>query len=525
MKKLIQLFIILSFISLIGCIPNKQTEDKISVNLLVDGQSISTNVILGTNVQQVIDENHVILNNLDRVEPPSYTVILKETQIRVVRVVESFVTSDILVPFDHQTVQNESLSEGQTLLIQAGENGNQQIVYRVVSEDGKEISRTVYSQITLKSEIPEIIMVGMKAISKPTSIPGKLAYIVAGNAWMMEETTGNRIPLVTTGDLDGYIFSISSNGQWLLFSRKAASKEQGINSLWVVNTSSTQSKPIDLSVSNVIRSAQWIPDHPLMLTYSTVEPRSAAPGWQANNDLWQMTLNDDGTPLKKEKLLDSNSGGLYGWWGIQFVWSRDGRSLAYSLPDQIGVVDFEGKKLINLLPIVPLNTQGDWAWLPSLAWSPDNRILFIVHHASQDPNIDPEDSQSFNLVAFDVRNQRIITLVPNVGMFANPFPANQENLLHTRIGYFTAIFPDQSATSRYRFALMDQDGSNQQLVFPSESATGMEPGIIAWSPKDGLFQTSQIALLYKGNLFFLDSVSLITTQITGDGLISTIDWK
>ena len=40
----------------------------------------------------------------------------------------------------------------------------------------------------------------------------------------------------------------------------------------------------------------------MSITYSTVEKRSSAPGWQANNDLWQVSFNEDGTLIKRRKL-------------------------------------------------------------------------------------------------------------------------------------------------------------------------------------------------------------------------------
>jgi hypothetical protein len=262
-----------------------------------------------------------------------------------------------------------------------------------------------------------------------------------------------------------------------------------------------------------------------MFSYSTVEPRNSAPGWQANNDLWIATLNVDGTPAKKERILDSNSGGLYGWWGIQYLWSPNGQMLAYALPDQIGLVDFNGKKLQPLVSILPFDTHGDWAWLPAITWSADNSTLYYVEHSSLNNNSDPESSPIFNLSAFIVGKQKNITLVENIGMFALPSTENQINLLHASVAYFEAIFPDQSATSRYHLELMNQDGSDQRMIFPSEGMEGLEPKMIVWSPPNTTSASETIALLYKGNLWFVDSISGASDQITGDGLISVIDWK
>jgi hypothetical protein len=526
MKKGFFLAALLTFALLLGCTAKSESPiPSFSVLIRADGKEINAFATSGVPVQQVLSSNGIILNNLDRVEPPTYSILNETTTIQVIRVTEKFESVETSIPFERQTVQNESLKQGETLLIQAGDNGTLQTTYRIISEDGKETSRTVFSQTIIKSEVPEITMIGIQAISNPVSISGKIAYIIAGNAWIMEGTTANRRSLVTSGDLDGYIFSLSKDGQWLLFSRRSSSPNQTINTLWLVNTSEEANKPIDLKISNVIRSAQWIPNRGLMFSYTTIEPRSSAPGWQANNDLWIATLNPDGTPAKKEQVLDSNSGGLYGWWGIQYLWSPDGQMLAYTLPDQIGVVDFTGKKLQSMVSILPYNSHGDWAWLPPLTWSADNSTIYFVNHVSSKDESDPESSPIFHLYAVLVNSQKSMKLVANVGMFATPSAQNEINLLHSSILFFEAIFPDQSATSRYHLALMGQDGSNQKIIFPSEGLEGMEPKAVSWSPLSSGQNISTIALLYKGNLWFLDITSDISEQITGDGLISVMDWK
>ena len=43
-----------------------------------------------------------------------------------------------VLPFEQQTVKNESLQEGQKVLIQSGVNGKVQTIYRVVYENGIE---------------------------------------------------------------------------------------------------------------------------------------------------------------------------------------------------------------------------------------------------------------------------------------------------------------------------------------------------------------------------------------------------
>ncbi len=95
-----------------------------------------------------------------------------------------------------------------------------------------------------------------------------------------------------------------------------------------------------------------------------------------------------------------------------------------------------------------------------------------------------------------------------------------------QIAYLQAIFPAQSETSRYRVIVMDRDGSNRRAIFPPEDAQGIEPQTPIWTPDPVPGQTGDfLAVVYQGNLWLIDSGSAQAHQITGDGLISRIDWK
>ena len=53
------------------------------------------------------------------------------------------------------------------------------------------------------------------------------------------------------------------------------------------------------------------------------------------------------SPARPE--LEANSGGIYGWWGMDFQWASDGVRLAYARPDSIGIYD---TRLDILQPLV-----------------------------------------------------------------------------------------------------------------------------------------------------------------------------
>jgi hypothetical protein len=131
-----------------------------------------------------------------------------------------------------------------------------------------------------------------------------------------------------------------------------------------------------------------------------------------------------------------------------------------------------------VLEVTPLQTGGDWAWVPGVAWGSDGKVLYTVNHTS------PEDSQLFHLTAIPLDVSAPIELAQEAGMFAYPSVSPSETLqngeMDYKVAYLRAIFPRQSDTSTYRLVVMDRDGSNQNVLFPHGNL--IKPQQVAWSP-------------------------------------------
>ncbi len=517
------ILLLVAIFTLTGCRSPQLTGADITISISVDGTTRIATVGAGSTVQQSLQSAGVTMGSLDRAEPPLYTVLNDGDTIEIIRVEEIFETEEQVIPFDKQIVRNESLPEGDTRLVQAGTNGLQEITFRRMLENNVEISKSIVKTVILQEALPEIVMIGAQSSFAPLPIPGKLAYIAGGNAWLIDTSTANRIPLVTTGDLDGRIFKLSPRGDYLIYTRRSTrAADEEINTLWAVRTN-PGSKPFSTGISNVVHFADWIPGTG-SIAYSTVEPRATAPGWQANNDLYRYSISTG----EKRKILDASAGGIYGWWGMTFAFAPDGR-LAYARPDGIGLVNLDDKALRPLLDIVPLNTHSDWAWLPSLSWGADSKTLYFVTHAPPSSLVSEEDSPFFDLSATSFENDATVEIAQLTGMFAYPSaspsqPSSRER--QYQVAYLQAIFPEQSETSRYRVVVMDRDGSNRRTVFPANDAPGLEPQIPMWAPgpidgQSGFF----LAVVYQGNLWLVDTGNNQAFQVTGDGLVTKIDWR
>ncbi len=524
-------FCFLLALSWAGCSPPQVTASLASVQVTADGHSFQLQMPAGSTVEEALAKAGLALGSLDRVEPPLYTVLSDGARVNVVRVEEKFEVEQVVVPFERQTLRNEALPEGETRLSQPGANGLNEVTYRSLYENGVELSKSVVRTIVLQEATPEIVMVGSQTPFLSLPITGRLVYLSAGNAWMMEKNTGNRRAVVTSGDLDGRVFMVSPDGKWLLYTRNPG-VEGTINTLWAARLAEGADQIVEFKVANVIHFAGWSADS-TTVAFSTVEPRATAPGWQANNDLTMIGISANGFLSKPRPVTEVNAGGVYGWWGTSFAWAPDGKSLVYSRPDSIGLVNSMNGETRPLLELLPLQTGGDWAWTPGVGWGPDGKVLYTVLHTAPENSPSPEVSPVFDLAAIPLEGGAPVTLVSQVGMFAypvtSPLQAVQrgemvENAF--QVAFLQAITPGQSETSRYRLVVVDRDGSNRQVVFPPDGATGLDPQRVSWSPQlledEGAFM---IALVYQQNIWLVNMASGLAQQITGDGQTTRLDWR
>ncbi len=537
------------------------TAPTVKVAITADGKTQTYALSPDLTVREAIVQLNLPLADADRITPAPYTRLSDGLAIKITRVTETYEVEKAVLPFTSEIVRRDDRPEGEQKLLQAGVNGEEEITYRTLFEDGVQVSHSIVKRTVVKQPVVEIIVVGNQPSFTLIPISGTLAYINGRNAWIMRQNSGQRLPLTSSGDLDGYIFELSPDGQWLLCSRQVTdTTSPNFNTLWaipipapVTNTAAltatpalTLAAPLSLPVANVPLYAEWMPGLPAApapvtstllqtrtIAYSTVVKIPRPPGWQANNNLLLTSWwAEQDAKTKKAHLvytttqvLDTSLWGTYGWWGTGFTFAPDGSRLAFARTDAIGLVDLATNPPSELTTFTAYNTHSDWAWFPPARWGPDGQFLYTVVHGPPVSLELPEDSPAFDLVALSPLTGQQFTLVPRAGMFANPAPSPIQVLPsgeHAfRVAFLQAIDPNaDSAKGRYRLGVMDRDGSNSHFVFPPDGLPGLTANEkVSWSP-DG----RRLAVIYDGNLWLVDVETGVSQQLTGDGLSARVAW-
>ena len=136
--------LILSLAFLTACASQVQ-QTNLTASVTADGVSRPVTLPSGSTVKQALDVAKISFSSTDRVDPPLYTPLTAGMAIVVTRVREEFETQQVVVPFERQELRNESLPSGETRLIQAGQNGLDEITIRHVFENNVDTGSSIVS--------------------------------------------------------------------------------------------------------------------------------------------------------------------------------------------------------------------------------------------------------------------------------------------------------------------------------------------------------------------------------------------
>lgn len=122
-----------------------------------------------TTVADLLKQQEIKLNKLDRVEPEANTQVTENTIVNVIRVEK--VTDVVEEPIDYAVVtrKDSSLPAGNERIINKGEKGLEKKTYEVILENGKEVSRKLLSTEKVKDSKDRIVALGTRQFTQQVS--------------------------------------------------------------------------------------------------------------------------------------------------------------------------------------------------------------------------------------------------------------------------------------------------------------------------------------------------------------------
>ncbi len=481
-------------------------------------------------VQDVLREQRIALDENDRVEPPLYAEVGRSETITLTRIQLKTEMIHQPIPFGRRILRDEAYPDGQMQVVELGVNGETTITYTMTIENGREVGRRETGRQMITQPRDEILALGTRGSLPVIPITGTMVYQANGNVWVVRNSSGDKRMLTTTGDLDGRVFSLSSDGRYVLFSRAGEESQKSLNTLWIMDTVVQDELPRALPVNDVLY-AQLAPDAHAVL-YSTGEKTPAAPGWKANNDLWiaPLAASDlSASPpvsltLQPQRIWKANVPAPYSWWGANFAWAPDGRAVAYAFSNEIGFLqipastDREATRTL-LKSFAPFRSPADWVWTPQLTWSPDSRYVAAAVHSPLDNPQVASENPVFEVWGLSRDRSVRAPLAKQTGMWAAPAWSPPDSNGESMIAFGVALSPSDSERSRYALYVMDRDGGNKVQILPQGNEDGLVGVQVAWSP-----DARQLVAIREGDVWLYDFASARWSQLTANGASALPRW-
>lgn len=179
------------------------------VHIQVDGRSLDARVQART-VAQVLDQTGLQLQGRDYVSPSLHSEIVPDINLRVVRVLEDWVSEAESIPFETIWRSDSTLELDQTRTDQAGRTGVRRRRVRIVYEDGEKKERQVVDEWVERQPTTRVVSYGTKIVWREQDTPdGLIRY------WRKVRMHATSYTAATSGkSRDHPQFGITRLGWW-----------------------------------------------------------------------------------------------------------------------------------------------------------------------------------------------------------------------------------------------------------------------------------------------------------------------
>ena len=146
---------------------SKQFQDIIKINIkeqikiTVNGKEIITSSFK-KNIKSLLDEKGIEYDDYDKITPDINDELKDYMQINIVKIDIKEQKEYEKVPFEITINEDDSLSKGETKVDQEGKDGEKEITYELIYEDGKLVEKNLVSEKVIKNPTDKVIKKGTK---------------------------------------------------------------------------------------------------------------------------------------------------------------------------------------------------------------------------------------------------------------------------------------------------------------------------------------------------------------------------
>ena len=146
------------------------------VLVTADGRTTHTRT-RGKTVGGTLMDLGILVTDNDRVTPPLDQPVVEQQQIRLVRISHVTLVDRKPIPYESVLVPDDNLEIDTQRLAQAGVNGEYRKRFKVVTEDGTEVSRTLVDEWVAAEPVTRRVAYGRKLVPRTLETPdGPVTY-------------------------------------------------------------------------------------------------------------------------------------------------------------------------------------------------------------------------------------------------------------------------------------------------------------------------------------------------------------
>ena len=136
-----------------------QIKKAVPVEILVDDKVLKVDTA-EENVKDLLATEGVAINEHDKVAPSIYDKIVQDMKVDIVRVKSETIKQSEPIDFNTVVKNDDNLDNSVNKTVQEGVPGEKEIIYEVVYENGKEVSKKAIAEQVVKQPTEKIVVKG-----------------------------------------------------------------------------------------------------------------------------------------------------------------------------------------------------------------------------------------------------------------------------------------------------------------------------------------------------------------------------